>query len=206
MREERIEESLLSLLKQIRFSDIENEYFRQVIAEKYKTAKTDTVAQLQALKLKQEQIKQRLSKLTDAYLDGVVNQNDYIEKKNQLLFDEKELNEKIQHAQRDECAVISDLERFLELANDAYLSYESGLLAEKREMLEIVTSNRIVRNKTVLFKLNYPFQEIVDRQKARDGSPSRAVPRTLSLLVEKLIRWLRENPISKRPETSEDMT
>ncbi len=206
IREETVEKDLLEVLATLQFDDYENDYLRQEIGGKCQIITENKTAQVNAVKLQQDQLKQRLSKLTDGYLDGVIDQSDYIEKKNNLLLQEKEITAKLERLERGDEQIIKEVEAFLELANNACLSYKLALLEEKREMVQIVTSNRVVKQKMVLFKLNYPFQLLADRPRVMDGSPYRAVPRTFAALVEKLIAYFTEQVITKKPSLLNEHT
>ncbi len=80
--------------------------------------------------------------------------------------------------------------KILEQANRAYSSYKEAITEEKREMVQILTSNLWVEGKTVIFKLNYPFELIVNRSICADGGPLRDVPRMDVANLSQLIRNL----------------
>jgi hypothetical protein len=62
-----------------------------------------------------------------------------------------------------------------------------ALPEEKRELLQIVTSNRLVEGKNVDIVLNFPFLEIANRFQNTNGAPHRDVPRTWDKLFPTLL-------------------
>jgi hypothetical protein len=90
----------------------------------------------------------------------------------------------------DNYPAASKLKEFLELAKTASLSYQSGNLYEKRELVKSITSNLVVDRKNVVIKLRKPFEALANRSKS--GGPYRYEPRTearkiLAILTECLI-------------------
>ena len=198
IREENIARAFQTTLKQLVFNDSENEYLKTELERLRSQDKELRESQRKALEIQLDQVQSRSSKLADAYVDGVFDKETYLQKKNNLLFEEKEIKEKLERIEQEDQGIIKQVREILELANKAYLSYKMGVKEEKREMFQIVTSNCSVKEKTVLFKLNYPFELIAYRQKNQNGGPSRNSSRTLNLLLDKLIQYFREQAIMKR--------
>jgi site-specific DNA recombinase len=191
IREESVDAALASVLTTVRFNEVENRYLRQEIRKHYGGLVELQESHQQALTLQLEQLKSRLSNLTDAYVDGVVDKETYIEKKNRLLVDEEAFKERLARVDSNGSSVLQRVEQILELANNAYLGYKTAIAAEKRELVQTVASNLFVRDKTVSIKLNYPFQIISNRQSGPNGGPQRVTPRTLSRLVRQLFRYFK---------------
>jgi DNA invertase Pin-like site-specific DNA recombinase len=195
VREEIVESALLDVLRQLRFSEAESDYFRQGLAKSRNQVEALRAAGLKANQLQLEQVRQRLSKLTDAYLDGVLDEHTYVDKKNSLLLEEQAVREKLKKNEHVGAAVARRVGEFLELANNAYLSYESAIPEERRELVKIITSNFEAEGKKVLVKPRYPFELVAARAKLSCGSPHRGVPRTLSALLSQLVEYFQENEI-----------
>lgn len=195
VREEIVESALLGVLRQLRFSEAESDYFRQELAKSRGRVEALRAAELKANQLWLEQVRQRLSKLTDAYLDGVLDEQIYVDKKNSLLLEEQAVREKLKKNEHDGAAAARRVGEFLELANNAYLSYESAIPEERRELVKIITSNFEVEGKKVLVKPRYPFELVAARAKLSCGSPHRGVPRTLSALLSQLMEHFRNEDI-----------
>ncbi|HEX8459220.1 MAG TPA: recombinase family protein [Pyrinomonadaceae bacterium] len=196
IREELVAENFAALLQQLRFSEDEMNYLRTETEKNYRSESEEHSTQLKVLTLQLEQLGDRISKLTDAYIEGVLEKDLYIEKKNRLLQEEQATKERLTKLNEDYGIVARKVGEFLELANNAYLSYESGLFEEKRELVKTVTSNFLIEHKTVLPKPYLPFELVLKRAEIQDGGPQRDDSRTLSGLVHQLSDYFRHEEIA----------
>ena len=203
VREEVIEASISDLLKQINLGDAELLYLKRDLAERYESKEQAEERRRDAVALQLQQARARRSHLTDVYLEGgVLDRETYIEKKNQLVSEEQTLSHRIANLGAETAGIFSEVEQILELANNAYLSYEMASADEKRKLIKSVTSNLAIKQKTVLYKLNYPFQLIVNRYHVAYGRPHRDTPRNLSRLVSQLVEYFRSR---KNKDEDEDL-
>ncbi len=192
LREELIEQAMLETFKKLEFTEEEKEYLWAEILELDREKAASIEAVYKQLILKQETIKNRLSKLADAFVDGVFDRETYLEKKNQLIVEEQETKEKLNRLAKNETDVLEELKEFLELLNRAYSSYKLGNGEEKREMVETTVSNFAVKEKFLITKLKMPFQIVLERTSFPAGSPSRATTRTDSARLSQIAKNLYE--------------
>jgi DNA invertase Pin-like site-specific DNA recombinase len=195
IREELVDEAFATMLMQLRFNEIEERYFRQEIKDGFQSATAFRETQTKALNLQLDQVRSRLSKLTDAYIDGMLEKEIYLDKKNSLVLEEKGIKERLERLDEGEQKVIRRVEAFLELVNNAYLSYKMANPQEKRELVKIVTSNLYVKDKSLSIELNYPFQVIAERAGVPSGGPQRDTPRNLSVILSQLREYFRNNEL-----------
>ena len=186
IREEAAHQSLLATLKPLMFTDEERPYLKLAMQELRLELEDEREDHSAALRTKELQLSDRLAKLTDAYLDGLLEKELFEERKRAFLMERQKVKEMIATPTKT-VDLISTLEKFLELAGNAYLLYETGFLEEKRELLEIVTSNRLVSGKTPMFTLDFPFQQVANRAKIQDGGPSQGIGRTFNGLLKVLV-------------------
>ncbi|MDQ4123265.1 MAG: recombinase family protein [Acidobacteriota bacterium] len=203
LREELIECALLETLKKVEFTDEEKEYLWAEILELDREKTTSIEANYKQLSIREETIKNRLSKLADAFVDEVFDKETYLEKKNQLVIEEQEIKEKLNRLSKNETNVLKQLKDFLELLNRAYLSYKFGKPEEKREMVETCVSNFAAKEKSLVTKLKMPFQIVSEYKLIPSGSPSRATTRTLSAQLSQVAKNLYEF-FSEREFTDDD--
>lgn len=189
IREELLEKELFPMLKTLAFNERETLFFKREIKSKYGELDVLRENKLEILKMQLEQCRQRLSKLTDFFVDGVIDQEIFLAKKNSLVIEENKLQKEINSFDEIQRTALMKAEQFLELVNRAYLSYKWGTAEEKRELVKFVTSNFFVREKSVLIKLNLPFEMVANRKSEPGGGPHRVIPRTLACLVGKLIEY-----------------
>lgn len=195
IRETAVEMELSAIFDTLSFTDAEMKYMAERIKIIRQTWTEDREAQTKSLDIQLAQVKDRLDRLTDAFLDGVVEKQLFQEKKAKLLMDQKSIEENLATIGRKTQSQPDRLAKFLELASSAQLSYQNALTQEKRELVKIITSNRIATGKYVDFKLSTPFLEIANRFKTTDSAPYRDIPRTLDRLLTRLIELNTHSPL-----------
>lgn len=188
IREEHVEAAFLELYDRLSFTEEETNVFRALIQDLRKTWVTDRQGMLEGLRLRQNQTKDRLSRLTDAYLDAVLDKSMFEQRKEVLLHEQRALAEKLADLETNRAAWPDELEKNLELARNARLSHEMGLPEEKREMARIITSNRVVSGKNLVLEPANPFAQIARRSKTESCALQRNRPRTLGQILDNLIK------------------
>jgi site-specific DNA recombinase len=183
LREESIEPPIKEFLQRLCFSEEEKRYFREKIGRMCESWASQRDDEIRSVKLRLDAVKDRLNRLTDAYLDGALDRSMFEERKQGLLGEQKMLEEQLAHLNQENGKGIERLEKFLELAGNASLSYELALPEEKREMIQIVTSNRRVAGKNLELEPSLPFREIANRFKDESCALDRTIPRTWNRLL-----------------------
>jgi hypothetical protein len=136
-----------------------------------------------ATQLKLTELDGRLNRLIDTYVDGHLDPASFSKRKTALELERQALTKQLEALETHKGNIPAKIEEFLELANEAYLLYESSIVVEKREMLRRITSNRSVRQKTPVITLDSAFQILADRPKYQNGGPSRSIHRTWEALI-----------------------
>jgi len=186
LREDFIEGQVAALLQKLQFNESEKAYFKAEIQTMRETWTSRRDEELQRLTLQRGQVKARLDRLTDAYLDGALDKAMFETRKESLLVEQKAVAESEAQLARDGTSFPDRLEQFLELAGNAWLSYQSALFEEKREMVKIFTSNRKVDGKTLDLEPSIPFREVVKRVENSYCDLQRDTPRTLGAILNGL--------------------
>lgn len=191
IREEAVDGAFSNAFEPLYFDEAERTILSEKLAEVREDFATQWETELSALRLQLGQIRERLDRLTDAYIDRLIDRDTFEARKASILMEEKSFKEKIDQPAR---AVMIRLSKFLELAGDAYSLYKMSLPEEKRRLLKIVTSNRAVTEKTVAIALTKPFRDVADRYNSSNGRAYRDRHRTFERLIRKLIEWFSVNP------------
>ncbi|MDA2924536.1 recombinase family protein [Acidobacteria bacterium AH-259-L09] len=194
IREEPVEEQVLQKLTTLQFTGREKAYVQKRVARLREDWKQQCEVQIEGLSLNLDQTQDRLCRLTDAYLDGVIEKELFEERKKALLMERKSLEETLEDLVNGSRKVPDRLAEFLELAGSAYLKYKMGLPEEKRDLVRIVTSNRLLVDKSVVVKLAPPFSEVANRFQNSNGAPQRDIPRTWDRLIPILVKRLAKLP------------
>ena len=151
--------------------------------------------------MKSEQVSERLTRLTDAYLDQAIERDLFEERKAALLFERQAVTERIGDLQENRMSVPDELQKFIELAGDAYSLYQMALPDKRRRLVKTVTSNFSCYEKTLDFAFKEPFQAVASRFVYSSGGPPKAVHRTLDLLIQNVLTAL-----TNAPELSETIS
>lgn len=203
VREETVESEIMKTVTPLQFNEGEKKYFVAKIASLKEDWGEQQGGQIQALQLNLGQLQDRLSRLTDAYIDRMIEKDVFEQRKAGLLMERKDLEEKLAALKNEVKSVPDRLAEFLELAGDAYLSYKLGIPEEKRDLLKIVTSNRRVNGKNIDITLAQPFSEVANRFKTSNGAPYRDIPRTWDRLIRNLWKWFEAHPNVKISPSSD---
>jgi site-specific DNA recombinase len=176
IRQEAFEEALVSLFARV---TLEGSEVLALLAEARVLATEwgrEIEKRKQALELSKRYVTDRLSRLTDALLDGLIDKSLFEEKKEALV--KERMSMQNGEEELSSLEMLSRVQHFLELAKTLKASYEFGDQAEKRQLLEKTTSNRIVRGKNPEITLRSPYYELAIREPFLFGAPLRDRPRT----------------------------
>lgn len=131
IREDEVENYLQKKLIKFKFTEQEDHYFAQAIAD----GRNDWLEEKESLKygfqLGLGKAKERLNRLTDAFLDGSIDRAMFDQRKSDLLLVQKELEEKLLNLDGEKSDIWAEVEKKLELAKTAYLLYNLANPAAK---------------------------------------------------------------------------
>jgi site-specific DNA recombinase len=171
LREEVLDSRLLRRYLSLEYSQEEKTYFRNQLIRLKQHWQGQQDAAITQLKLQLAQAEQRLSRLTDAFLDQVVDKDTFEQRKTTLLEERRMVQDQMERLRKQENSLPDQLSDLVELAGKAYLLHRFGLPEEKRDLVKTISSNRTLDGKTLTIMLNLPFQLIADRfHDSRGGS------------------------------------
>ncbi len=194
VREDTADAAIIATLAPLHFNDRERRHVAWRVEQLRNDADALERQRREALSARLGIVTTRLDRLTDAFLDGTVERFLFEQRKTALLMERQGLLDTLA---ADRQPVAEQLARILELAGNAYVSYKRALAAEKRELLNLTTSNRQLDGKTPVITLREPFRTLAARFQGDDGSPHRSLPRTWGRLLKKLSAWLVTNAESQ---------
>jgi len=198
IREEAINGIILSRLRPLQFSPQERDYLSARLVALKGQWRDDSNEQRETLDLRIRRITERLTRLTDAYIDGDLEKRLFEERKAMLLEERRGLEDTLLGRDNKKHQTPDRLAKFLELAGDAYLGYKTGDLAEKREFLRIVTSNRTLTGKSLDISLVPPFRQVAERFLNSNGGAFRNQARTWTKLLATLGKFLDNDPRAEK--------
>jgi DNA repair exonuclease SbcCD ATPase subunit len=197
IREEAVENAFFETFSRLQLLSDEQRYcwqeVRRLKADSHKQAEDA----INSLKLKLGQIDDRLNRLTDAYIDRLVERDIYEQRKTALLAERLEILEALAGWESGNRNVADELLEILERANTAYSAYKAAIMLEKREMVDSLTSNRVLNEKLLEVTPSSPFDLIATRSKTVDGSPQRDIHRTWKRLLPTILNLLQRKQESQ---------
>lgn len=205
IREELVTDAVFSVLEQMKFSKAEEAAFRKWHQSQLGRSEHEVDLTRQALKLQLEQTSARLSNLTDAFIDGLIEKELFLAKKTELVTTEKELRYKLDNVETLMTESIQQTVEFLERANSAYSSFKSTSLQNRRDLVRAVTSNFEVSGKSVVIKLNLPFEMVVNRERVLNGGAQRYGRRIFPGLLSQLLGYFCKNEESHGAENADGL-
>lgn len=150
-------------------------YLRNAIAAKELSAEETAMVLVKNRGL----VNDRLAKLLDAVVDGVVSKEDYVDRKNTLMAERRAIDDRIALYQAGKSEEVETLRRYLELMETLRDKAILENAQESHQILKSVTSNFIASGKTVVLQWNFPYDRVLDNLKESDGDPSADTHRTL---------------------------
>jgi DNA invertase Pin-like site-specific DNA recombinase len=186
IREDLAEKQTSQFFERLLCSEDEKAYFRPKVLKMRETFTSQLAEEIQSQNLKLAQVKDRLNRLTDAYLDQTLDKTMFEERKKSLILEQKAIEECLTNLQRSSIQQLDRLEKFLELAGTASLSYQLAFPEEKREMAKMATSNRLVGLKNVELEPSLAFAPLLNRFQNSDCDLQRDIPRTWDKILHDL--------------------
>ncbi|MFM2374273.1 MAG: hypothetical protein RLZZ234_268 [Candidatus Parcubacteria bacterium] len=124
-----------------------------------------------SLKLRLSQVDSRLTHLTNAFLDQLIDQKEYMERKSGLLMDRARIEEEVTRLSNFQAAQ-SDHEQFFERIKSVALLYLLANDEEKRQLIALTTSNRFVSQNGVVVEPSSWVEEVSMTCAVSDGDPT----------------------------------
>lgn len=175
VREELIEEAIEKVLARvsIRHEDIET---LTTSIESWLVEQTDTTA-LTTYDMQREQLDKRLERLTDALIDHLIDTDTFNTRKQTLVLEQLALDE-LKTKTLESRPSPQKTRKFLELVNSLYATYKIATKSEKREIVKLATSNRMVSGKNVLIEPSNWLQVAQDALGVLLCADDRSTPRS----------------------------
>jgi len=189
LKERSITEAYLSKLETLTLSRKEFEFLKLEMDREVALASGRRETDRVNLKLQLDQIADRLSALADALIDGLIDKETYLRKKEKLLMDEAALRQRIAELPGEHDPMKEYLDVFLGILKSAYLSFDSAPPELQRKLAKIVTLEFAAEGKTGLIKLKPQYQMVSERSPFRSGRAHRETTRNFAAWISLLIKF-----------------
>lgn len=173
LREQYVQDQILRCFQRLRLSNEEDSLIDLMLAELKADWQEHLTAAVQAQELMLTSVRSKMERLTDAYLDGMVEKSELEKKKTALTLECREIESRLAELRSGGDSTTGKLDKIVEVVKTAYLLYESANHDEKREMVNLVMSKCFAFHKTLDLMLRFPFSEMAKRDSGQSGCPVR---------------------------------
>ncbi len=166
---------VLPALEALRFDDGELADIRTVIDELQQTDLANVATRTESAERDLANVADRLQRLTDAMLDGIIDRDTFVERKAALLGERIRLTEIQQDGDRSFWPSI--IERF-EQGSVALDQYRLATDEKKRALLISLGSNIVARPNELELSMDFPFSAVISWRGVQDCAHARTQVRT----------------------------
>jgi len=179
IREDTAEYYVKNVLKTVSLTKKEASILNEIITEEKANSLEIQETLMKGYSLQAKQYESKEQKLLDAYLDDMVEKDEYEKRKQKILFKQRELEERKESIANSIDAIFNRIDDLVELCKSPLKTYNSGIKEEKREILETITSNLTICGRKAMFSMVSPFRELANRDLLSFGGHDRDTNRTL---------------------------
>ena len=157
LREERFAEQIKQYVQKISLSNEWQDKFLKRIAVWEKTTCRTSELFIQNLKIELVKIKTKINRLLDAHLEGVLEIDEYQEKKNALLEQKTDLKQKIKDFERKENHWVELIRNWVLASNQAKNLASTENFPEMKNFLKKIGLNRTIKNQKLCISFKKPW-------------------------------------------------
>jgi len=195
VREDTVDAYISPSISRLTLDPLEMEYIWGWLVDERAQEDTRCQQELHTTQLRLDEIRSRLGRLTDAFLDGNIDKSIFDARKAALLNDEQRMRETICDLEAGNDRGLERLKQFLELVQNAPVAYENANPSEKCELVKSLLSNLTLIDKRVDVTLNPEVEMIANRPKISCSSPSQGIHRTWNSILKKLLEQFEQSSI-----------
>lgn len=168
VREEDLEEQIVEALDGLKMPQEAVDYVAEGLKQSLYLKRNTEDKTRQKLEEEKSKLQNRLDRLYEDKLDGVVSQEFYGQKSEEYSARIKELDSHISQYTHADLDYYDFGNKTLELAKKASVLYKNANPEEKRELLGFLLSDSVLFNKKAVFSYKKPFNRIAERVSSSD--------------------------------------
>lgn len=149
------------VLKSICISTDTLEQYVDSLKNKFNQQTKENLSVLSTLNKKLDNIKSKLSRLNDIYLDEDISKEEYSSIKKDLQTEQVVLEQRIKSVPQNSDEVIITLECLSDVISRLYFIYQSSRIDTKRKILNLVFSNFWLNGSTLSYEIKKPFDMFI---------------------------------------------
>jgi DNA invertase Pin-like site-specific DNA recombinase len=162
IREELIEKMLIKEIGSMRLHPHENEMLLKLLEETEVLSLNQSAGFESSIDLQLERASLKLERLTDAFVEGVIDKEQFNIKKEQVLIEIQSLKNHSSKISVDKQIIFRKAKYFLELIKSLKNIYFNAIPEEKRKILKLTTSNFSADRKKLTISMKSPYSELLN--------------------------------------------
>jgi len=170
LREEELTEQIKNFFQKVSLSSQDTEKVLFELNKEEQRAKEQAKSAVQNFKKELGQIEQKLEKLLDVYLAEVISTEEYTARKQKLLTQKVELEERIRDFEQKGLSWLEPAREFVLSLNQAEKLRNSENYPEMKTFLKNIGSNHILQNQKLNFDWKIPYNLVAERSEATHQS------------------------------------
>ena len=151
-----LETQIIQFLETITIPDELHELFMQHLDKNHQSLTVRSQAKVKSLKTALTATSTKKKNLTHIRLQGMIDDAEFMETRNQLEFEEKNLTQQLKEAENP-APMFEPFKNYLAFCNKAVLWFKEGNPETKRLILKTVCSNPVIRDKIFKTEAAKPF-------------------------------------------------
>ena len=167
LRQEELAEQVKNFIQTVSLSDHERDQCLEILTEWENENGNSSDLLIQDLKADLSAVKAKINKLTDAYLESVFETEEFQEKKNALVREKKDIEEKIDSFRRNGDRWFELTKKWILEANQAQNIASGENFAEMQNFLKKVGLNRKIKDCRLAVEFNPPWNFIANQGEIR---------------------------------------
>lgn len=191
INETHLSEELNSLLAQCQIHHQVAPRLLDLVRQTFTTQSIDLSSRIKGLQLTLDKLEARQSRLTIAYLDGLIGEDTFRTTKVNDALERERLVSEITHLKDRNGTFHHGIEKNLELAMSLISTYDQADKSRKRRLIKMATSNRVVDVKNIELEPSMPWATIQKVQAPLHCPQQRGVTRTeIDEMAEEILNCL----------------
>jgi len=179
IRQERIKNALQQFCSDISMTETELNEVKQDIVKFSQENNGLAKTILKELKFKKSILDDRLDKLADAVIDGLIDKEVYSRKKQKVIEEQVEIQNKIDQLNEGHEGKVNHVNQFLEQLNCLNTQQDQSKMTDLADIVNFSTSNVFLNGENVEIQTLPPFTQVIQSKKNVYGAPCRDTSRTV---------------------------
>ncbi len=160
--EQEIELLFEAVFRPMNFSDEAVQWMQSVLRQQHAEKSGDHKQQIAALSRRYEMLQSYINRAYEDKINGELTSVEWKEKHERWKAEREEIKEKINSLDSEKDGYIENGVLLIELAKRTESTYKSASPETKKRLVQIVSSNHVLRNGTIEFTYRKPFDLIVE--------------------------------------------